>query len=240
MDLHVPLRNMVHSEGDLTKALIRLSPRIVIYMMSFLTLGIFWGRTATPAQFPRKVSPKPGLDPPALLVRCDPHAFFDTTSGRLSRHPGRPAFLLDEYLPAGSCTLSELELRYKTGTSERGYGSGSPGRDQAADPVRSGTLCFGCFFVFIQHASCHRVHLCRSAVLCYRTPVWKKLLNPKGFSLPDVSSPEPGKDGASSLDNPPDPRKTGFRKMRRWRSSASSKGPGPPPLKSAPSSTHKD
>lgn len=54
MDLHVPLRNMVHSESDLTKALIHLSPRIVMYMMSFLTLGIFWVGQQTQLNFLEK------------------------------------------------------------------------------------------------------------------------------------------------------------------------------------------
>ena len=54
MDLHVPLRTMVHSEGDLTKALIHLSPQIAMYMMSFLTLGIFWVGQQTQLNFLEK------------------------------------------------------------------------------------------------------------------------------------------------------------------------------------------
>jgi uncharacterized membrane protein len=42
LDLHVPAAEAVHSEHDLWHALVVLSPRLVMYMMSFLTLGIFW------------------------------------------------------------------------------------------------------------------------------------------------------------------------------------------------------
>ncbi|HKM47702.1 MAG TPA: TMEM175 family protein [Terriglobales bacterium] len=42
LDLHVPALEAVHSERDLWHGLTALSPRLIMYMMSFLTLGIFW------------------------------------------------------------------------------------------------------------------------------------------------------------------------------------------------------
>ena len=39
IDLHVPV---LHSEYDLRHALFGISPDLFIYLMSFLTLGIFW------------------------------------------------------------------------------------------------------------------------------------------------------------------------------------------------------
>ncbi|HEV2659432.1 MAG TPA: TMEM175 family protein, partial [Ktedonobacteraceae bacterium] len=42
LDLHVPVSNAINSEHDLWKALLLLSPRLLTYSMSFLTLGIFW------------------------------------------------------------------------------------------------------------------------------------------------------------------------------------------------------
>jgi uncharacterized membrane protein len=42
LDLRVPVVAAVHSEGDLWQALAALAPRLVAYLMSFLTLGIFW------------------------------------------------------------------------------------------------------------------------------------------------------------------------------------------------------
>src|SRR5882757_5048163 len=42
LDLHVPAAEAVHSEQDLWTVLGHLAPRLVVYLMSFLTLGIFW------------------------------------------------------------------------------------------------------------------------------------------------------------------------------------------------------
>jgi uncharacterized membrane protein len=42
LDLHGPATQAVHSEYDLWRALVALSPRLLTYLMSFLTLGIFW------------------------------------------------------------------------------------------------------------------------------------------------------------------------------------------------------
>ncbi len=42
LDLHVPVMETVHSERDLLHGLTALSPRLIMYMMSFMTLGIFW------------------------------------------------------------------------------------------------------------------------------------------------------------------------------------------------------
>jgi uncharacterized membrane protein len=42
LDLRVPASEAIHSEHDLWRALIDLSPRLLTYFMSFLTLGIFW------------------------------------------------------------------------------------------------------------------------------------------------------------------------------------------------------
>ncbi|MGA8736443.1 MAG: TMEM175 family protein [Terriglobales bacterium] len=42
LDLRVPAAEAVHSEHDLWRTLVALSPRLVMYLMSFLTLGIFW------------------------------------------------------------------------------------------------------------------------------------------------------------------------------------------------------
>lgn len=42
LDLHAPAIEAIHSEADLRTALVNLAPRLLVYMMSFLTLGIFW------------------------------------------------------------------------------------------------------------------------------------------------------------------------------------------------------
>lgn len=47
LDLRVPAMEAVHSERDLWHALVMLAPRILMYLMSFLTLGIFWNGQQT-------------------------------------------------------------------------------------------------------------------------------------------------------------------------------------------------
>lgn len=42
LDLHTPAAAAIQSESDLWHALVALAPRLLVYLMSFLTLGIFW------------------------------------------------------------------------------------------------------------------------------------------------------------------------------------------------------
>ena len=42
LDIRIPKLDSVHSEHDLWLAVLALGPRFVMYLMSFLTLGIFW------------------------------------------------------------------------------------------------------------------------------------------------------------------------------------------------------
>lgn len=42
LDLRVPAREAIRSEHDLWQALLTLSPRLLIFLMSVMTLGIFW------------------------------------------------------------------------------------------------------------------------------------------------------------------------------------------------------
>src|ERR1700722_5301219 len=42
LDLRVPATEAIHSGYDLQHALLAISPQVVMYLMSFVTLGIFW------------------------------------------------------------------------------------------------------------------------------------------------------------------------------------------------------
>ena len=42
LDLKPPVPSAIHSEGDLWRAVVELSPKLLMYVMSFLTMGIFW------------------------------------------------------------------------------------------------------------------------------------------------------------------------------------------------------
>lgn len=47
LDLHLPTAAQVHSERELLYALCALGPQWIAYLMSFLTLGIFWAGQQT-------------------------------------------------------------------------------------------------------------------------------------------------------------------------------------------------
>jgi uncharacterized membrane protein len=42
LDLHVPASELIHSQGQLWRTLAEAAPQLISYVMSFMTLGIFW------------------------------------------------------------------------------------------------------------------------------------------------------------------------------------------------------
>lgn len=42
LDLHAPAIAAIHGERDLARALLALTPRLLVYMVSFMMLGIYW------------------------------------------------------------------------------------------------------------------------------------------------------------------------------------------------------
>jgi uncharacterized membrane protein len=42
LELHVPSREAIHTERELLHAMAAFGPQLAVYLMSFLTLGIFW------------------------------------------------------------------------------------------------------------------------------------------------------------------------------------------------------
>ncbi len=51
LDLHAPAAALIHSDTDLIRALLALAPKLGVYVMSFLTLGIFWVGQQTQLNF---------------------------------------------------------------------------------------------------------------------------------------------------------------------------------------------
>jgi uncharacterized membrane protein len=56
LDLRVPAMEAIHSESDLWHTLFKLSPRLLMYFMSFLTLGIFWNGQQTQLNYFERVN----------------------------------------------------------------------------------------------------------------------------------------------------------------------------------------
>jgi len=42
LDLHVPASEVIHSQGELWRSLAGAAPQLISYVLSFITLGIFW------------------------------------------------------------------------------------------------------------------------------------------------------------------------------------------------------
>ena len=42
LDIHAPAAELIHGEADLQAALLTLLPRVFVWLLSFMTLGIFW------------------------------------------------------------------------------------------------------------------------------------------------------------------------------------------------------
>ena len=54
LDLRVPVSTEIHAESDLWRTLLSLAPRLIPYLLSFMTLGIFWiGQQTQLNQFAR-------------------------------------------------------------------------------------------------------------------------------------------------------------------------------------------
>src|SRR5262249_18740848 len=51
IELHAPASEAIHSEGQLWRALGTLAPQLLMYLMGFLTLGIFWVGQQTQLNF---------------------------------------------------------------------------------------------------------------------------------------------------------------------------------------------
>src|SRR5580658_9284074 len=143
LDLHVPAVAAVTSDHDLWGALVVLGPRFVMYLMSFLTLGIFWVAQQTQLN---------------CLARSDRHliwihmAFLFAVSilpfstRLLAEFPAFRVALLAYWGESGAIgwsALRKLVPRDKGRIAERNRAVRCGG-DLQADRHGTGTLCSGC------------------------------------------------------------------------------------------------
>lgn len=123
LDLRTPAANAIHSERDLWQALFAMGPQIVMYLMSFITLGIFWVCQQT-TQSPEAGAPEFGVDAHFIFVLGDADAVFDALAGAVLSLSARLACLRDEYLAWRRGVVLQLELRGGFGTGEGGLARG--------------------------------------------------------------------------------------------------------------------
>lgn len=164
LELHVPERKSVASEHDLWRALLAMSPQLLVYLMSFITLGIFWVGQQTQANH---------------LARCERHltwlhlAFlFGVTLLPFSTR------LLAEFIVFRVALLAYwlnilllgamlyfTWLRHPGAFGEGGNITRSAGRDLPANPDRPGALRICGAAVRYQHLRQHRIHRVGAAQL---------------------------------------------------------------------------
>ena len=118
LDLRVPVIEAVHSEHDLWHGLAALSPRLLMYMMSFMTLGIFWIGQQDTTQPPCALRPQALVDSHPLSVHGFDYAVLDHSSRRISGISHRAGRLLGKYPASGEHALFQLGLRNGNGTSQ--------------------------------------------------------------------------------------------------------------------------
>jgi uncharacterized membrane protein len=87
LDLHIPTAAQVHSERELLYALAALGPQWIAYLMSFLTLGIFWAGQQTQLNHIARGHARPDLDSSWVLFRDHADAAIHAAAGRVHHLP---------------------------------------------------------------------------------------------------------------------------------------------------------
>jgi hypothetical protein len=98
LDLRNPAHELIHSEQDFLHALLALFPQFDTYLMSFLTLTIFWnGQQAQ-------------LDPYVFFICRLDHAVFHQIAGGIHQLSNRAVVLLGQRVSTRMRSLLELEI----------------------------------------------------------------------------------------------------------------------------------
>ena len=144
LDLRVPATEAVRSERDLWHALAALSPQIVMYMMSFMTLGIFWVGQQTQLNYLARSNRSLAWIHIVFLFAVTITPF---STRLLAEFPAYRTALLAYWvnlLPSGSCCTSVGVCR-RNRSRERRNADRCPNCDQASHCHRTGAICIWCF-----------------------------------------------------------------------------------------------
>jgi len=166
LDLHAPAAEAIHSEGDLRLALIVLAPRLLTYMMSCLTLGIFWVGQQTQLNH---LCPQPYLDASRISLRRNPRALLRGSPGGTHRIPYRAFGLLVQHPVARGHPLLDLAMCDGTRASQTRHFAGSADRDPAQNRDRPISLGRWRGVVHCQSILEHRRHFAGATELRDRT-----------------------------------------------------------------------
>ena len=97
LDIHPPVAHEVHSEDDLWRHLLTLAPRFLVYLMSVMTLGIFWIGQQTQFNHLSKSDRHFTWIHIAFLTLVTVMPFSIKFAGRIYRLPASAAGVLGEY-----------------------------------------------------------------------------------------------------------------------------------------------
>jgi len=171
LDLRVPARDAVHSEHDLWRVLVALSPRLLIFLMSVMTLGIFWVGQQTQLNHFARAGPQPRLDSHRVPVLCLSGSLFHCAFGRVHSLSDSAADLLVQCFAARTHTLLELELRNPGQPSLSRHPRRNSSRRCPPHRHRAIALCLRRRALLSQHVLQHRRHRNGASELCRRASV---------------------------------------------------------------------
>ena len=141
LDLHAPVAEAVRSEQGLWNALQPLGPRLLMYAMSFLTLGIFWVGQQTQLNHLERSERSLSWIHLVFLFGVSLTPFSTSLLAEFPQYRDRPAGILGQYSVARRHSILQLDLRHRQPSGEgRPAGGDRTGHPQAhrdrAKPVR--------------------------------------------------------------------------------------------------------
>src|SRR5580658_9411664 len=165
LDLHAPAAEAIHSERDLLHALAPLAPRLLVYLMSFMTLGIFWVGQQVQLNHLARQHARPDLDASDLPGGGDADAVLHRPDGGISRIQRGTAAVLAEHPAARRSAARKLALRHRVGAAEAVALPGNHCGSAATHRDRPGALRGRRAALRVQHLLEPRVHRAGAAQL---------------------------------------------------------------------------
>jgi hypothetical protein len=119
LDLHVPAREAIHDSRELGRAMVSLAPQLTAYMMSFITLGIFWIGQQTQLNHLSPLRSQSFLDPHHVPVRGVHYAVLHPVARRIHCLPDGASRVLVQHSAPGIGVVLQLGLRDGIGPGQR-------------------------------------------------------------------------------------------------------------------------
>jgi len=156
LDIRLPAAETIHRETELWRALVVLSPRLLMYVMSFMTLGSS-GWAADPTESSGALYPQPTwihlvFRFTVTMMPCPPRCWHST------RLPERAADLLGQSAGCRSEPLLQLELRGRKRSCEGRYAPQVSAAIQRRIVIRTGFVRHRRLLLCAEYLLEHRLH----------------------------------------------------------------------------------